>query len=467
MKNFDLIIIGGGAGAFAAAIRANELKIKTAIINAGLPLGGTCVNVGCLPSKILLHAGQVLDMAKNHHVGGIELEVKKFDFNKVIRDEIAMVDMSRKDKYEKVLANLEHISLIEGYAKFTGEKEVEVNDEKLLAEKFIIATGSTANVPPIKNIKEVGFVTHIEALQLKKQPKELVIIGAGPVGLEFAQMYSRFGTKVTILQRSKSIFSSGEPELIARLAEILQDEGIIIKTNVYIKSAEKENGKKVILFEIDGKQEKISTDEILLAAGKTPNTKDLGLENIGVEVNDKHAIVVDKFFQTNKSYIFAIGDVSSAPLRLETTAGHEGTLVVGNAILKAKNSIDYDSVPYTIFTDPQFSSVGWTEKRQMKETGECFCRTVSFGIIPKAQIIRRTEGLIKMVIDPKTKQILGVHILAPNAGDLIAQAALLIKNKNTTDDIIHSMPVFPTLSESFKYVALAFTKDLSKLSCCI
>ncbi len=344
---------------------------------------------------------------------------------------------------------------------------MEVNGEQVSAEKFIIATGSTADVPLIKGIKEVGFVTHIEALKLKEQPKELVIIGAGPVGLEFAQMYSRFGTKVTILQRNNHIFGSGETELITRLAEILQSEGITIKTNVTIKNAKKENGKKIITFEINGIQEEISADEILLAAGKTPNTKNLKLENVGVKINDKQAIVVNKFFQTNKIHIFAVGDVSNAPLRLETTAGHEGTLVVENAILGKKNSINYDSVAYTIFTDPQFASVGWTEAREVKEIGTCACRTVPFTIIPKAQVIRRTEGLIKMVINPKTKQILGVHILAPNAGDLIAQAVILIKNKNTIDDVIHSMPVFPTLSEAIKYVALAFTKDLSKLSCCI
>lgn len=467
MKNFDLIIIGGGAGAFAAAIRANELKINTAIINSGLPLGGTCVNVGCLPSKILLHAGEVLHMAKNHKINGIELKVKKFDFNKVVNDEIMMVEMSRNDKYEKVLANLEYVTLIEGFAKFTGEKEIKVNNKKISAKKFIIATGSKANVPPIKNINDVGFVTHIEALKLKKQPEELLIIGAGPVGLEFAQMYSRFGTKVTILQRSKSIFGSGEPEIIARLADILQNECITIKTNVKIQSVKKENNKKVVSIETNGKREEIFTDEILLATGKTPNTKKLGLENTGVKINDKQAIIVDSFFQTNQPHIFSVGDVSNAPLRLETTAGHEGTLAVENIISNTKNSIDYNTVPYTIFTDPQFASVGWTEERQIKETGACTCRTVSFEIIPKAQIIRRTEGLIKMVIDPETKQILGVHILSPNAGDLIAQAAILIKNKNTIDDILHTMPIFPTLSESFKYVALAFTKDLSKLSCCI
>ncbi len=457
MKKFDLIIIGGGAGAFAAAIRANELKVKTAIINAGLPLGGTCVNVGCLPSKILLHAGEILHMAKNHNVDGIELEIKKFDFNKVIKDEMKMVEISRKDKYEKVLTGLEYVSLIKGYAKFTGEKEVEAGGDKFSAEKFIIATGSTANVPLIKNIKEVGFITHIEALQLEKQPKELVIVGGGPVGLEFAQMYSRFGTKVTILQKGKSVFGGGEPEIINRLTEVLQNEGIVIRTNVDVKSTKKENGKKIVTFEINGNQEEVSADEILLAAGKTPNTKDLGFANIDIKTDDKQAIIVDNFFQTNRSHVFAIGDVSNAPLRLETTAGHEGTLVVDNAMSGANNSINYNSVPYTIFTNPQFASVGWTEERQIKETGACACRTVSFEVIPKAQIIRRTEGLIKMGIDPKTKQILGVHILSPNAGDLIAQATVLIKNKNTIDDILHSMPVFPTLSESFKYAALAFT----------
>jgi len=467
MKNFDLLIIGGGAGAFAAAIAANERKVKTAIINAGLPLGGTCVNVGCLPSKILLHAGEILHTAKNHHVDGIELEVKEFDFSKVIKDEIEMVAMSRKDKYEKVLANLEFVTLIEGYAKFTGEKEVEVNGEKLSAEKFIIATGSTAIVPQIEGITEVGYLTHIEALQLEKQPKEMVIVGAGPVGLEFAQMYSRFGTKVTVFEYGPTIFRLGEPELITQLKNILEKEGIVIYTNAKVIKVDKQNNKKIITYEYGGKTNKILTDEILLATGKTPNTKNLGLENVGVITNSRQAVVVDKFFQTNKAHIFAAGDVSNAPVRLETTAGREGTLVVDNAILGKKNSIDYDSVPYTIFTDPQFASVGWTEEKQMKEMNTCACRTVPFAIIPKAQIIRRTEGLIKMIIDPKTKQILGVHILAPHAGDLIAQAAILIKNKNTIDDVLNSTPVFPTLSEAIKYVALAFTKDLSNLSCCI
>lgn len=467
MQKFDLIIIGGGAGAFAAAIRANELKAKTAIVNAGLPLGGTCVNVGCVPSKTLLYAGEVLHYAKHHGISGVELEVKNFDFQKVVQDELSLIEKLRQEKYEKVLKNLEHVTAIEGKAKFVSQNEVEVNGEKLSAEKFIIAAGSTANVPPIEGIREVGFITHIEALRLEKQPKELIVVGAGPLGLEFAQMFSRFGTKVTILQRGDSIFPHSEKTLTDRLAEILSKEGIIIKTNVEVKNARKENGKKVISCSINGAQGEVSADEILLAAGKTPNTHELGLDVVGVEVSKQQAVVVNQYFQTSNKNVFAVGDVTNAPVRLETTAGREGTLAAENALKGAQLFIDYNTVPYAIFTDPQLAGVGFTEDEQMKQMGVCACRTVSFADVPKAIIMHRTEGMIKMAIHPQTKQILGVHVLAPNASELIAEAMILVKNKNTIDDVVNSLPMFPTLSEAIKIVALSFTKDINKLSCCI
>ena len=494
MNKYDLIIIGGGAGAFAAAIRANELKAKTLLVNAGLPLGGTCVNVGCVPSKTLLWAGEVMHQAKNHGIPGVELELKSFDFKKVVQDELHLVERLRTEKYEKVLKNLEHVTFLKGKAEFGTPNEITLNrpafaeaapfaevateaesagKQKFSGEKFVIAAGSTANIPSIEGIQGVGYITHIEALKLKKQPKELIVVGAGPVGLEFAQMYSRFGTKVTILEYGPSIFGPGEPELISKLSEILESEGITIYTGAKATKARMERGKKVLTFQRDGKENEVSADEILLAAGKTPNTKGLMLKKANVTVDEKQAIVVNQFFLTSNPSIFAVGDTTNLPLRLETTAGKEGTLAAENALLRQGSggqtlkSIDYNAVPYTIFTDPQYASVGFTEDKQMKETGVCTCRTVSFRDVPKAIVLNRTEGLIKMGIDPKTKQILGVHILAPNAGDLIAQAMILIKNKNTIDDVINSMPVFPTLSEALKIVALSFTRDISKLSCCI
>lgn len=485
MQKFDLIIIGGGAGAFAAAIRANELKVKTALTNAGLPLGGTCVNVGCVPSKTLLWAGEVMHIVRNHGIPGIDLEIKNFDFARVVQDELALVEKLQQEKYEKVLKSLEYVKLIEGRAKFVSQNEIEVNPltssgqagEKLSAGKFIIAAGSTANVPPIEGIRETGFLTHIEALRLEKQPKDLIVVGAGPLGLEFAQMFSRFGAKVTLLEYGASIFKPGEPELTAKLSHTLEGEGINIYTNARVKQARllqgfggqarKEGERKILTFEKEGVEQSVAADEILFAAGKTPNTQGLGLDVVGVEIDKRQAVIVNQYFQTSHPNVFAVGDVTNLPLRLETTAGREGTLAAENALKNTTLSIDYNTVPYAIFTDPQLAGVGLSEDEQIEQMGVCACRTVSFEDVPKALIMRRTEGLIKMGMDPKTRQILGVHILAPNAAELIAEAMMLVKNKNTIDDVVNSLPMFPTLSEAIKIAALSFTKDISKLSCCI
>ena len=467
MNDYDLIIIGGGAGGFASAIRANELGAKTAMINSGLPLGGTCVNVGCVPSKALLNAGEIIHSVRNHGVPGIKLKMESFDFRKVVEDELALVEYLRQEKYEKVLKNLANVSLIEGKARFSSRDTVEVNGKVLSARKFVIATGSTASVPPIEGIREAGYLTHVQALKLKQQPRELLIVGGGPLGLEFAQMYARFGTKVTILERMSSLFPHSESTLVDRLAATLAKEKIEIKTAVKVTRAKKENGKKILTYEDSGKIEEISGDEILLAAGKTANTQELGLDLAGVETDVRKSVMVNESLQTTNPDIYAVGDVANLPLRLEITAGREGTLAAGNALLDKADGIDYNTVPYTIFTDPQLAGVGFTEEEQMRVVGACSCRSVSFADVPKAMILHRTEGLIKMTIHPQSSQIMGVHILSPNAGDLVAQAMTLIKNKNTIDDLVSSTPMFPTLSEALKLVALSFTRDISTLSCCI
>ncbi len=467
MHHFDLIIIGGGAGSFAAAIRANELKAKTVMINAGLPLGGTCVNVGCVPSKRLLRAGELLHLAQNHEFPGIELAVKKFDFRTLIEDELDLVSRMRQEKYAKVLAGLEEVTLLEGYAKFISATEVRLNGETLSAAKIIIATGSKATVPPIEGIEETGYVTHVEALKLQHLPTELIVFGAGPVSIEFAQMYSRFGSKVTIVKRSPGVLRFAEPILTKQLAEILKDEGIDIITATAFGHARRESGKKVLTISIDGKDREVAADEILLAAGKTPNTKDIGLDVAGVEIDQRQAVVVNESFQTSQPHIFAVGDVTNQPARFEPTAGREGTLAAGNALKGSKDGIDYDTVPFTVFTDPQLAGVGLTEADQMERLGTCSCRTVSFESVPRAILMNRTEGLINMTIHPSTEEIMGVHILAPDAGELIAEAMMLVKNKNTVDDVINSLPMFPTLAESLKIVALSFKKDIAGLSCCV
>ena len=466
-EQYDLVIIGGGAGAFAAAIKANELGAKTAFINSGLPLGGTCVNVGCVPSKTLLHAAELLHTAKHHDVPGIELAINTSDYATVVADELVLVEKLRSEKYEQVLKGLDNVTFVEGKAAFVSSNTVKVGEQQIEAAKFIIATGSTAIVPEVEGLAEAGYITHIEAMQLKTVPKQLAVIGAGPVGLELSQLYARFGSQVTVLQRADSIMPRAEPVLTERLQQILQDEGINIKTSVQVTKVTTENGVKKVYYSSSAGDEAVEVDEILVAAGKKPNTAELNVEAAGVQVDDKRAIVTQPNLKTSQSHIFAVGDVTNLPLRLETTAGREGTYTVENALNSASKSIDYRSVPWTVFTDPQLASVGYTEDEQMAELKVCACRTVTFDKLPKALITKRTEGVIKIAIHPETKIIMGVHILAPNAGDLIAQAMVLIKNKNTIDDLEDMLPVFPTLSEAIKLAAMSFTRDVSKMSCCV
>ncbi len=466
-KHFDLAIVGGGAAAFAGAIRANELGAKTVLINDGLPLGGTCVNVGCVPTKALLHIAEARHNALKNDIPGLDLKVESFDFAEAISHEQELVSEMRSEKYSKVLARLEHVSLLEGRAKLNSNHELIVGDDTLHAAYILLATGSTVTRLDIPGLSESGHVTHIEALRNKTLPKRLAIIGAGAVGLEFAQMYSRFGAMVTVLARGARIARNTEPALSLLMAEALRAEGIniLLETSVTQVSANV-NSKTLSLQSPDGLKN-LQVDEILVAAGKTPNTADLGLRKAGVETDPCGAIAVSTEYQTVVDNIYAVGDVAALPLRLEPTAGKEGTIAVSNMLSGDALTIDFDSTPFTIFTDPELAGVGWTEAEMMTRLGTCLCKTVSFENVPRAIITGRTEGAITIVAEPDTRIIRGIHILAPHAGELIAQAMTIVANKNTISDVVNSLPMFPTLSESIKLAALSFDVDISQLSCCV
>lgn len=465
MEKIDLIVLGGGAGAFSAAIAANEKKAKTALVNAGLPLGGTCVNVGCVPSKTLLKIGEIAYYG-NYGYDAIsgKLEV---DFEKAVKHELNIVEKMRHDKYTEVLSNLENVTHFEGKAKFVSKNEIEVSGKRLYGERFVIATGSTALPPPLEGLDKVDYITHINALKLKKQPKSMVIIGAGPLGLEFGQMYHHFGTKVTILHKGETVMPRTEPELSTALQKYLKDEGITIFANVNSKKVGKENDEVVVTFEVDGKEQEATGEVLLFAAGKTPNTKDLDLEKVGVQVNEKGAIKVNDELQTSVSHVWAVGDVIDKPLRLETTAGKEGKIATENAFEGKGRKMDYSAVPYAVFTTPNLAGVGKTDAEAVGGGLRCTCNTLSFEMVPKAAIINDTRGLIKIVAERETHKIVGIHILGPEAADLIHEATMIVKNKMTLEDVIDTVHVFPTLSEVIKLAAQNFFRDVSKLSCCV
>ena len=465
MASFDMVILGGGTAAVAAATQADEMGATVALVNSGLPLGGTCVNAGCVPSKALLQAAEVLHQARHHGIPGLALDVTELDFARIVQGEQDLVKALRHQKYEAVLPELANVTVIDGRGRFLGPREVAVNNQVLSAGKVIIATGSTADIPPIPGIADVEYLTHIEALALKDLPERLLIVGGGPLGVEFAQMFARFGSQVTLLQRADSIVPAAERELTRRLTEVLTDEGITIETDVRVESVRQAGTRKVVTYRTDAGRAELDVDAILLAAGKTPNTQHLGLTEAGVQVDRHQAIVVDAHLETSQPGIFAIGDVSNRPVRENPTAGREGTLAAENALAGTTHAIDYDHVPTTVFTDPQLASVGVTEAEQLRRTGTSDCRTLTFDNVPKAVITRRTEGLINMVIDPTTNRILGIHVLAPNASEIIAEAMILVRDGHTIDDVITTAPMYPTLSEAIKIVALSFTRDVTKLCC--
>lgn len=469
MESFDLVIIGGGAGGFAAAARASELGAKALLINSGLPLGGTCVNVGCVPSKLLLEIGS--EYYYPQHIRFKAAEPVKcghpglLDFQAAISEKDSIVSALRESNYVRVAQGL-GIPVIEGRAKFVSPREVEVNGQRLAADKFIIATGSRPRVLPFKGINEVRYITNREALSLSRLPESMIIVGAGPVGLEFAQMYARFGTKVTVLERERQILPLSEREVADELQRCLEIEGIEIHTRVDVEEVREEGDLKVVEAKLGMPRITVKGEELLLATGVAPNSNDMDLEAAGVEMDSRGFIRVNEELRTSASHIWAAGDVVGKTF-LETVAAKEGYIAASNALEGKGKAIDYDSVPKAVFTDPQVASVGLTEEEFMRRFHVCSCRTVRIDQVPKAKAIKETRGLVKMVIHPETRVIVGVHMVAPMAADLIHEAALAVRFKLTIDDIIDTVHIFPTMSEAIKLVAQSFNRDISRMSCCV
>ena len=465
---YDLIIIGGGAAAFSAAIKANIHGVKALMIERSA-LGGTCVNVGCIPSKNLLGAGEILHLAKNPPYPSIFPYDSEFEFQKTVSAKDNLVKTLRKQKYYDVLTSLENVELIEASASFVAPNKIKVNNGKALeAKKYIIATGSSPSIPQFKGIENVDYLTNNEALSLKEKPSSMIVVGGRALGLEFAQMYARFGTKVTILQRSDKIIPEHEPEISDALHNYLTEEGIEIVTGVNVQEVYQKGNSKFLIASINGdkKTQTFEAEQLLMATGRKPNTADLHLENAGVKLRSDGAIAVNSEMHTSAAHIWAGGDVIGEPM-LETLAAKEGATAAENALTGTHKKIDLLSVPSAIFTSPQVASVGMTEEQMTQKYGYCSCRTLAMKDVPKALTVNDTKGLIKMAVDPKKdNRILGVHILASIAADMIHEAVMAVKYRLAVNDIIDTVHVFPTMSEAIKLVATSFKQDVSKLSCC-
>jgi len=465
-KRFDLVILGGGAAAFSAAIRADRNGAKAVMIDGGT-IGGTCVNVGCVPSKRLLAVGDQFFRVANHRFPGLRLEDGwSAEFREVIRAKDKIVQSLRKSKYQNVLASLEDVTYVRGLAAFVSPHEVKVGKERYEGDKFVIATGSSPTVPPIPGIEEVEYLTNVEALSLKDRPDSMIVLGGRALGLEFAQMYQHLGTEVTVLQRSSRILPDEEPEISTYLQKYLKEDGITFKTGVEVLSAEQRKGKKVLTIRVGDRRQKVEADALLAATGRTPNTEALNLPAAGVAVKEDKGVKVDGEMRSTAAHIFAGGDVVGKPM-LETTAAKEGYIAAENALANRGLKMDYRAVPHAVFTNPAVASVGLTDAQaNAPGTIRCACNTVLLEQVPKPFIVDDARGLVKIVVNWESKEILGVHILASLAPDMIHEGVLAVKHGFTLEDIIDTVHVFPTHSEAIKLAALSFFEDIDKLSCC-
>jgi len=471
-SEYDLIIIGRGAAAFSAAIKASEItsgQASIAMIGFG-PLGGTCVNVGCVPSKYLIEAAKVAYIQSHPRYPGIVPQKNSINFGKLIESLREAVRDERISKYENVLKSYENIDVYDGKAQFLDGDTIIVKNnsdtKKLKGYNFIIATGSSAKIPKIDGLKETGYITSNTVWDLNNLPKTLTILGGGFIGLEIGQSLQRLGTRVTVIKEHSTVAPGIEEEIGKTLMEILTLEGVVFLNGKKVSRVYSRSGKKVVEMQSDMGREEIEADEILVSSGRIPNVADLDLEKAGVKYSEK-GISVDETMKTSNPLIYAAGDVVDQKYKLETLAASEGSIAAANIYSGTEKRINLQLVPWAVFTEPQFASVGFSESQYNATGRKGTSRVVPLELIPKARILREKQGIFKIVVDSETERIVGVHALSPYAAEFIIEGVYAIKYGLTFRELIENSHIFPTVAEGIKLTAQSFTRDLSKMSCCM
>ena len=471
--HFDLVILGSGSTAFAAALRAQELG-KTAVMSEERIPGGTCVNRGCLPSKNLIEAAKLLYDAKNSRYPGISPTNLELDFQALIKQKDDVIAGYRNKKYESLLGTGFYIE--QGHAEFVDAHTVQVGEKQLSGENILIATGSRPVLPSIEGLESVPYLTSDlltsnESMELTECPHSLLIIGGGYIALELGQMFHRFGTEVTILERSQQVLAHGyEPEAGQTIGTIFQEEGIQIITQASVSSVRQETNAVVVTVSMGDSTQEFRAEKLLITTGRRPNTDNINIEKAGVLLGEKGQVQVDEYLKTNVSHIFAAGDVIGSEIssQMATPVGsQDGGIVAHNALSdQNQRSVNHRVIPRAIFTDPQIGIVGMTEKEAIAAGHRCWCRAIPMSLVPRAGAIRDTKGVIKMVADAETDEVLGVTMVGNSAAEIIHEVAMGMRFHAKLYDFIDLIHIYPTMAEALKIAAISRYKDPAKLSCC-
>ncbi len=456
MRNSEkrIIVIGGGPGGYIAAIRAAQLGGDVTLIEKN-KLGGTCVNVGCIPTKALLHAAGLLDGMREAPELGIMSDSPKVDWDKVQEHKNQVVEQLSAGVQGLLAAN--GLEVVKGEASFIDDRTVEVVSEagtdRVTADVFIIATGSAPSVPPIPGMDLEGVVTSTEALSFPEIPSALAIIGGGVIGVEMASIYASFGSRVTVFEMLPRILPGADAEAVDLLVKILESRGVVIHTAAEVKGIEKAGSGLSVKAAVSGEPILVEADKVLVAAGRRPFTESLNPERAGIKVK-KGRIAVDEYMRTDREHIYAIGDCCS-PVMLAHVAMKEGEIAAENALTRPAKKMDYRTNPYCVYTSPEFAWVGLTEEDAKKQGYSV--KTGKFPLIGNAKslISGETRGMVKIVAEEKYAKILGVHILASRATDFITEAALAIQLEATLDEIAETIHGHPTFAEAMCEAAMA------------
>ena len=457
-------IIGTGSGAFAAAIKAAEEGAQVTIIEEADVIGGTCVNVGCVPSKIMIRGAHIAHLQSHHSFDGIALNRPPIDRAALVRQQQARVVDLRHAKYENILETNPDINLIRGWARFQDTHTLIVtqadgSEKTVTADRILVATGARPAIPEIPGLKETPYWTSTEALIADQIPEHLVVIGASVVALELAQAFLRLGSKVTIMARSVFL-SKEDPAIGEALVKIFEEEGARVLLHTLPESVAYD-GNEFILPSAVGE---IRSDRLLVATGRRPNSDRLDLGKAGVETRRDGAILIDDHMRTSVEHIYAAGDCTNQPQYVYVAAA-AGTRAAIN-MTGGDAALDLSAMPAVVFTEPAVATVGLTEQQANDQGIDTESRTLDLENVPRALANFDTRGFIKLVAEKDRGHLLGVQILAPEAGEMIQTAVLAIRNRMTVDDLAGQLFPYLTMVEGLKLCAQTFSKNVEQLSCC-
>ncbi len=462
---FDFLVVGGGSAGFAAAIKAADLGARIALAEGGT-LGGTCVNVGCVPSKTLIRAAEAQRRRVHHGFRGIPATDGQPDWPTVRAEKDALVDELRQTKYWNVLRAYPSITLFQERVTFISGRDVRLaSGRTLTAGKIVVTTGSSPWAPPIPGLAEAGYLDNASAMALESLPQCLIVIGGSAVGLELAQMFARLGVRVTVLEALPRVVATEDADIGNALADSLRSEGLEVYTDVTVDRVSRGSDGYEVQHHAVSAARTARAEQLLVATGRRANTVGLGVDKIGVTVGTKGEIVVNEFLQTTNPSVYAAGDVIGDPMFVYVAA-YAGALSAENALTGNARRYDLSALPKVTFTDPAVSSVGLTEDEARAQGIEPLVSKLPLEHVPRALAARDTRGFIKLVADAGTKKIIGAHIVAAEAGEMITEPTLAIKLGLTIEDLTATFHPYLTLSEGIKLTAQAFTKDVAKLSCC-